>query len=53
MIAWFLAHEDVFVWVSLLLNVCSMTLYCVSGNVPKMVYFGGAVVLTVGVLLMR
>ena len=53
LINWFVAHENVFVWASLVLNVCSTTVYIAAGNGPKAVYFGGAVLLTVGILLMR
>ena len=52
-IEWFVTHENVFVWISLVLNVCSTTVYILAGNGPKAVYFGGAVLLTVGILLMR
>lgn len=53
MIAWFLAHDNVFVWASLALNVGSTVVYCVAGNPAKAVYFSGAVVLTIGVLMMK
>ena len=52
-IEWLIVHENVFVWFSLVLNVCSTTVYIMAGNGPKALYFGGAVLLTVGILLMR
>ena len=51
MIAWFLTHEDVFVWVSLGLHTGSAVLYLTAGKYDRAVYFTGAVILTIGVLM--
>lgn len=53
LIEWFIAHENVFVWASLALNLGSMTVFYFAGNPGKVVYFSGAVMLTVGLLMMR
>ena len=52
-IEWFVTHENVFVWISLVLNVCSTIVFILAEKPGKVVYFGGAPLITVGVLMMR
>ncbi len=53
MINWIVSTANEFVWVSLVLNVFYALAFAVAGNYPKCVYFLGAAVLTVGLIMMR
>jgi hypothetical protein len=52
-IEWSVKHADHFVYISLALNVWYAFVYFIAGNMPKFIYFGGAAVLTVGLIMMR
>lgn len=52
-VEWFASSAERFVWISLLLNVFYALVFALAGNYPKCIYFLGAAVLTVGLIMMR
>ena len=53
MIAWFEAHAEEFVYVNLVWYLLLAVMLGLGGHYAKCVYFVGAALLTVGVIMMR
>ena len=52
-IDWFVKHANHFIYVSLLLNIWYATVFALADDAGKCVYFVGAAILTIGLIMMR
>lgn len=50
---WLVAHAEDVVWVSLILNIVYAFVFACAENWAKCLYFMGAAILTIGLLMMR
>ena len=53
MVYWFVKHADHSVYVSLLLNLWYAAVFAFADNAGKSVYFVGASILTIGLIMMK